>query len=175
MSKKKPKKKLNIDNEIELKNLVGSLTQLVSLIENRWTITDEDNWEEKLSSLAANYVQLCGMLAGFSGAFILALLSPGLFPQGTSEISIIILLFTSFGYTYAAAWSAIAPTLPLDIGWKRLKLSDTFFLVSNIFLWIAFTIILFSLAYIWAFVASLVLLVFAIVITFFFGLQMQAG
>jgi len=54
-----------------------------------------------MNAMAANYVQLCGTLAGFSGAIILVLLSPSLFTEGNSEFSIILLLAAAFGkYTW---------------------------------------------------------------------------
>jgi hypothetical protein len=145
----------------ELAHLSNNIERLTTLLEKQLNDKEEAAWSENLSSLAGNYVQLCGTLAGFSGAFILALLSPGLFPQGTSEVSIVLLLCAAFGYTYAAAWCVLAPTLPAHIKLKRIQLSDKVFLGSNLLLWISFSIVLFSLGFRWSLAASLVLLVLA--------------
>jgi len=147
----------------ELAHLSNNIEHLTKLLENQMNNQDEVAWSENLSSLAGNYVQLCGTLAGFSGAFILALLSPGLFPQGTSEASIILLLCAGFGYTYAAAWCALAPTLPPQIKLKRIQLSDAVFLTSNLLLWISFSAVLFSLGFTWSLAVSIILLILAIV------------
>lgn len=146
----------------ELARLASTLSRLTTLLETQQEEEENLRSSERLSALGANYVQLCGTLAGFCGAFILFLLSPGLFPQSAPESSIILLLVSSFGYIYAAAWSALAPTLPSNVKQKRLQLSDKIFMISNLLVWSSFTMILYSLNYTWASIVSLVLLVLAV-------------
>lgn len=124
---------------------------------------DKNDNSNQLAVLSANYVQLSGMLAGFCAAFIIFLLSPGLFPQPTSEITIILLILATFGYTYSAGLSAYAPKLPNKTQAEEISLANSLFLLSNILVWLAFSIIVYSLGYKWAFALSLVLLALTII------------
>jgi hypothetical protein len=139
-----------------------TLSRLADLLERRSGEDDEDRSSERLTHLGANYVQLCGTLAGFCGAFVLFLLSPGLFPDRAPEASVVLMLVASFGYVYASAWSALAPVLSPDVASRRLRLSDVLFTLCNLLVWASFTIVLFSLGYRFATAAALLLLVLAV-------------
>ena len=141
--------------------LVDRLEHLITLLEKKQEKELEIELPNQLDGLGANYVQMCGTLAGFCGAFILFLLSPRMFPKGSPEVSIIFLLLSAFGYTFVAAWSALAPGLSTDFKLKRLCLCDSIFLLSNVSVWIAFTIILCMNSYIWASIFSLILVILA--------------
>jgi hypothetical protein len=123
---------------------------------------EKNSWTE---AFAANYVQLCGTLAGFCGGFIIFLLSPGLFPQRNSELSVIILLFAAFGYTYAAAVSAYSVRESPARRAENLRQVDFIFVLSNLLLWIAFLIILYMAGYIWASITAFILLIASVWVT----------
>jgi hypothetical protein len=150
----------------ELPELEGTLSRLADLLDRGSTEDDEVRSSERLSTVGSSYVSLCSTLAGFCGAFVLFLLSPGLFPESTPEISIVLLLVSAFGYIYAASWSALTPLLPAETKAKRIRLSDTLFMVCNLLVWISFTIVLFSLGYTIAAIVALVLLAAALVASF---------
>ena len=88
----------------------------------------EKDWS---NTFASNYVQLCSTLAGFCLTIIIFLMSPGLFPEIESEVSIVLLLIASSGYLYAASWSAFAPSRSIKTRNKKIWFVNTIFLYSS--------------------------------------------
>ena len=127
----------------------------------------KNDFGDRLISVAANYVQLCGTLAGFCGAFILFLMSPGLFPERNPESSIILLLCAAFGYVYSAAWGSLVPSLSPELILSKIRMIDNIFIISNLFLWISFSLAFYTLDFKWAFLASIILLLMASTLTWF--------
>lgn len=119
--------------------------------------------DDSANAIAANYVQLCGTLAGFSMMLIVFLMSPGLFPDRRPEVALVFAILAGFGYIYAAGWSAIIPGLGANAS-KILRQNDKVFLASNILLWIAVGAMLFSMGYFFAFAVSILLLILAILV-----------
>jgi hypothetical protein len=110
----------------------------------------EDRIAERAALLrqgAGNYVNLCGVLAGFVAVIIVLVLTPGFFPKTSTsslEFTVVLLSISSFGYIMTALQFIYISSTPL---WHYKSLEDMMkdYAFSQ-YLWTLFTAIFFGAA-----------------------------
>lgn len=115
----------------------------------------------KHDKYASSFSQLCITLAGFTGAFVVLIMSVSI-PSGSKRLSLIFFMLACFGYAVAATWftNSLYQKDPPSRGTARCARNT--FLVCNVLAWIGLSFLLISAKFYFEMCISLVLVGFAI-------------
>ena len=123
-----------------------------------WMVGDRNHHDKYASSFS----QLCITLAGFTGAFVVLIISASVSvssPSACKRLSLIPLVLACFGYAVAATWFTNS-LYQKDSSRIALLARDTF-LVCNVLAWFGLSLLLLSAEFYFAMCISFVLVVCA--------------
>lgn len=120
-------------------------------------LTDD---REQLDKHSSNFVQLCATLSGFSGAFVILLLTPGNSTSLGPEIewALICFLVSAFGYTVAATFYTNATLRQARIAKTLVGSATLVFLICNLLTLTGFVVLVHSANYRYATLVAIMLL-----------------
>jgi hypothetical protein len=125
-----------------------------------WLLDDR----EQMDKYASNLVQLCATLAGFSGAFVILVLTGAPSSDVTlkTDLALVCFLVASFGYTVSATSFANLTARPPDIARRLARAGIGLFLGCNIVIWVGFILLVWGTGHRVTVIVSSVLLGIAV-------------